>query len=316
MSNDIFISYRRQGAGFGVAGELQTRLMDKGYQVFLDVDKIGSGNFPEQIEHAIEECNDFIFVLSPGFFDRCSDEADWVRRELMLAIQHEKNMIGVSLPGFVMPEPEELPEPLRSIPSKQVFLWSHEYRGASLEKIAENMVSAQKKKKRKRRNSVWIFALLAAAGLGAWLLMPNKVAEEPVAVVETPQKVAVMDTIQMVRDSFAAYVYRGDSLLALAPNPVEEADYVLFMEGLGSYDAAMDISKRYPAIALVTATFSDQYEYLLRLRKEWFDRELSAASKFVEVDQMEFARYRFANAKVLALPTDEKALASVERKLK
>ena len=52
MAYDIFISYRRKGAGAGVAGELQAKLENLGYKVFLDVDEIGSGRFPEQIERA------------------------------------------------------------------------------------------------------------------------------------------------------------------------------------------------------------------------------------------------------------------------
>ena len=64
MAYDVFISYRRKGAGAGVAGELQSKLENLGYNVFLDVDEIGSGQFPTQIKHAIEQCKDFLLVLS------------------------------------------------------------------------------------------------------------------------------------------------------------------------------------------------------------------------------------------------------------
>ena len=147
MAYDIFISYRRKGAGAGVAGELQAKLENRGYKVFLDVDNIGSGAFPEQIDHAIQECNDFLLILSSGMLDRCVDENDWVRHEIMLAEQYGKNIVGISLPGFAMPAEETLPLPLRDLPQKQVFLWSHEYRNASIDKIEENLLSFQKKKK-------------------------------------------------------------------------------------------------------------------------------------------------------------------------
>lgn len=97
MAYDIFISYRRKGAGAGVAGELQSKLENLGYKVFLDVDKIGSGQFPDQIKHAIEECKDFLLVLSPGTLDRCVDEEDWVRREITMAMEFGKNIVGVGL---------------------------------------------------------------------------------------------------------------------------------------------------------------------------------------------------------------------------
>ena len=79
MSYDVFISYRRKGSGAGVAGELQSKLQSRGYKVFLDVDNIGSGAFPDQIDRAIQQCNDFLLILSPGMLDRCADEEDWVR---------------------------------------------------------------------------------------------------------------------------------------------------------------------------------------------------------------------------------------------
>ena len=94
MGYDIFISYRRKGAGAGVAGELQAKLENLGYKVFLDVDEIGSGQFPDQIENAIASCRDFIFVLSPGALDRCSDEEDWVRREIIQAQSQDKTSLA------------------------------------------------------------------------------------------------------------------------------------------------------------------------------------------------------------------------------
>ena len=76
MAYDIFISYRRKDAGSGVAGELQAKFENLGYKVFLDVDEIGSGQFPDQIKHAIEECKDFLLVLAPGTLDHCVEEED------------------------------------------------------------------------------------------------------------------------------------------------------------------------------------------------------------------------------------------------
>ena len=154
MAYDIFISYRRKGAGAGVAGELQAKLENLGYKVFLDVDEIGSGQFPEQIEKAISECTDFILVLSPGTLDRCVVEEDWVRREILHAQKQNKNILGVGLPGFIMPEAEALPDPLKAMTTIQVFSWTHEYRTASFEKIAENLVSTQVKKKKNRHKLI------------------------------------------------------------------------------------------------------------------------------------------------------------------
>ena len=182
MAYDIFISYRRRGAGAGVAGELQSKLENMGYKVFLDVDKIGSGQFPAQIEKAIEECNDFLLVLSPGTLDRCVDEEDWVRREIIQAQNQNKNIIGVGLPGFVMPESNMLPAPLEPVSTIQVFSWTHEYRTASFAKIEENLVSSLLRKKKIRQKRLMFISIALVALVAIVLLLPKK----PVVQSEVP----------------------------------------------------------------------------------------------------------------------------------
>ena len=174
MSYDVFISYRRKGSGAGVAGEMQSKLQSRGYRVFLDVDSIGSGTFPDQIDKAIYQCNDFLLILSPGMLDRCTDQEDWVRHEIALAEKYGKNIVGVSLPGFVMPAPESLPTELQDVTERQVFLWSHDYRQASFEKIVDNLKTTKQKKKRAKRKYLSVMLLVILAAAGVWYLLPEK----------------------------------------------------------------------------------------------------------------------------------------------
>ena len=114
MANyDVFISYRRSGGEY-TAKILRDRLEDMGYRVFFDVESLRSGYFNTKLYSVIDECRDFLLILSPGALDRCANPDDWVRLEVERALAQEKNIIPIMLRGFDFPQqlPESL-EPLR-----------------------------------------------------------------------------------------------------------------------------------------------------------------------------------------------------------
>lgn len=76
---DIFISYRRNG-GEHTAKIIRDRLNKLGYKVFYDVESLRSGICNEKLYSVIDECTDFVLILSPGALDRCVNEDDWVRK--------------------------------------------------------------------------------------------------------------------------------------------------------------------------------------------------------------------------------------------
>ena len=316
MSYDVFISYRRKGSGAGVAGELQSKLERRGYKVFLDVDNIGSGAFPDQIDHAIRDCSDFLLILSPGMLDRCADEEDWVRHEIVLAEKYGKNIVGVALPGFVMPMAESLPAELHEIPEKQVFLWSHEYRQASFEKIVENLKSTALKKKRNKRNFSGIGLVVALIVIGLWFLLPNSTSPEVQEEIPSPNVNYKQIYTQAVNDTFSSYLKAGDSLLQMVPeNPSDRQDFSVFMEGIDEYKAALDYAKEYPGMVSNVSSARKKCDSLMDLRKHRLNHELEAVSKFIEIDQIEFALFRYENAEVLALPEESNLLEAVGKKL-
>ena len=99
---DIFISYRRDN--YHSANLIATRLKAEGYRVFFDLESMRSGKFNEQLYQVIEQCKDFVLVLPPDSLDRCHNEDDWVRLEILEAIRTGKNIIPVLLTGFKWPE--------------------------------------------------------------------------------------------------------------------------------------------------------------------------------------------------------------------
>lgn len=121
MAYDIFISYRRRG-GFETAKHLYDLLTKDGYRVSFDIDTLRNGDFDTEQLRRIDECRDFILILSEGALDRCVDpsavaSADWVRCELAYALEKNKNIVPIMLAGFTA-FPDNLPDDIRKVVRK------------------------------------------------------------------------------------------------------------------------------------------------------------------------------------------------------
>lgn len=111
---DIFISYRRDG-GAQYARILQLMLSQRGYKVFLDYDELKDGVFGKKIKAAIQEAPVFMLVLSKNALDRCKNDDDWVREEILFALEGEKKIIPVNPDKCFDGIHEQIPKPIREI---------------------------------------------------------------------------------------------------------------------------------------------------------------------------------------------------------
>ena len=75
----IFISYRRDG-GMPVAESIYQSLCDED-DVFLDIESLQNGYFDSAITERIENCSDFIVIITETIFDRCTEPNDWIFHE-------------------------------------------------------------------------------------------------------------------------------------------------------------------------------------------------------------------------------------------
>ncbi len=91
----VFLSYRRDDVGRHFAGEIEQFLTLNGYDVFLDVDGVGSGKWPAQIITQVTLRAHFLVLLTKNALDRCTSEDDWVRQEFLLAVQNNRNIVPV-----------------------------------------------------------------------------------------------------------------------------------------------------------------------------------------------------------------------------
>lgn len=324
MVYDIFISYRRKGAGSGVAGELQAKLENRGYKVFLDVDEISSGVFPEQIEHAIEDCKDFLLVLAPGTLDRCVEKDDWVRREIIKAEDSGKNFVGVMLPGFVMPEIEALPEPLQGLPSKQVFLWSHEYRMASFKKIEENLVSAKVKKTKKQKKLITsLIAILIVLSVGVATLVKRphekSVIGSGISVVEAEIKT---ESDSIIVKEFNDHVANAKHLLEGLPTITEfDNNFMAFIKNEQLFHNLMDAITEYDTALMLKNDNQDQIidsfdveklrNEALVLRSAYMKRIMEDIDNLIKAGWGQYANSDLQLARVLALTSDYPVLDSL-----
>ena len=89
MGFDAFISYRREN-GFLMAQVIRNRLEEKSIHCFLDLEELRSGRFDERILLEIQQAHTFILVLPKNTLTRCSNENDWVRREILEAVNYKK----------------------------------------------------------------------------------------------------------------------------------------------------------------------------------------------------------------------------------
>ena len=138
---DAFISYRRDG-GFLMAQMLRGALKDKGVNCYLDLEEDHPGQFDESLLDAIGATDNFILVLTKGTLDRCVNQDDWVRKEILAAINGCKNIIPVRYPDFEWPKHlnEKLPKEIQMLETKQSVLLSQEYLSSTIDKIIQYMI--------------------------------------------------------------------------------------------------------------------------------------------------------------------------------
>ena len=143
---DVFISYRR--SSFESAQLIATHLKSAGYRVFIDVEALRSGRFNEQLYHVIDQCKDFLLVLPENALDRCNDPEDWVRKEVIRALEKGKNIIPVMLSGFSWPEP--MPEGMETLKDYQaITATSNEYFDLSMIRLRTYLTSRSYARRRK-----------------------------------------------------------------------------------------------------------------------------------------------------------------------
>jgi hypothetical protein len=136
MTGKIFINYRR-GDDAGNTGRLFDRLQDifKPEQLFLDVDNIPPGrDFVRELNDRVAECDIVLAVIGKTWLEahnaagdrRLDDPDDFVRIEIVSALNQGKLVIPVLVGDADMPRPEDLPEALQPLARRNALRLTHE----------------------------------------------------------------------------------------------------------------------------------------------------------------------------------------------
>ena len=124
----IFLSYRREDSA-PHAGRLYDRLSARfgGANVFIDIDAVELGeDFVEAIARTVSACDVLIAVIGRNWLDavdaagrrRLDNPGDFVRMEIVAALDRNIRVVPVLVGGGRMPTVEELPEPLAKLATR------------------------------------------------------------------------------------------------------------------------------------------------------------------------------------------------------
>ena len=131
----VFISYRRSVSRF-IARSIFMDLKANGYDVFMDVETIDSGEFDKIILSQIGARAHFVLVLATGSLERLNEQDDWLRREIETAMDMQRNIVPVMVDDFNFTETEQyLTGKLGELPRFNGLRLYFDYFEAAMEKL-------------------------------------------------------------------------------------------------------------------------------------------------------------------------------------
>lgn len=162
---DVFISYRREG-GAHLARLILAHLERHGLRdrVFLDVDDMPVGPFPQAIRETIGNARFVVVILSHGCLDRCQQADDWFRREIAHALATGRTVLPLHVTGFRFETEQPLPADVAPLARLDSIEYSHNYSEASLNKLLTRL-------KPPRPWSRWLLAAGAALLVATLLVL-------------------------------------------------------------------------------------------------------------------------------------------------
>lgn len=120
---------------------IHDKLAEKGITSFLDLEELRSGKFNEKLYEAIDNSSNFILILPKGALDRCVSAEDWVRKEILEAIEKKKTIIPVLCDGFDWPRDkyDAMPEEICSLENYNAVKSTQDYLSAMIDRLISFM---------------------------------------------------------------------------------------------------------------------------------------------------------------------------------
>ncbi len=137
---DVFISYCRED-GATIARLFADKMTAQGFRVFLDVEELGSGNWSQELELRINECPDFVVVLTASYVSRLRSQGSVIQREVATALERGRNIVPLLVE--TMPSADQLPASVAALPYANGVRYVHEYTDAVMIKLCALLRSAR-----------------------------------------------------------------------------------------------------------------------------------------------------------------------------
>ncbi len=241
----VFISYRRVG-GEDIARNIVEHFHRKypHIEFFYDIDSMRPGKFNEQILEEIKRCDCMLLLLPPKALDRCKNEGDWVRQEIACALQNNKTIIPMVIPGFEWPA--ELPDDIKDVSNCQAMTYTNELYTANMRRLAENIFKAVGKsfKLYEHRKTIAAILLIIALILCGSTLnshfsksSPDKFIEK-VETIEDNCQVELLTVLNgtVMEDGKTYNVVSGDEIFVTAGSTVSDIAFISYFFSTSSYE--------------------------------------------------------------------------------
>jgi len=131
MAQGIFVSYRRDDAR-QAAGRLADNLAEQfgSERIFRDVETIELGvDFTKALHQALNSCVVMLVLIGRNWLDiraadgtrRLDDAKDWIRQEIVSALQRDIRVVPVLVDGAALPDEKDLPADLQPLVRRQAL---------------------------------------------------------------------------------------------------------------------------------------------------------------------------------------------------
>lgn len=149
-NKDIFISYKNDYLGNLFASRLRDNLCEAGYSVYYNPHEKTSSDFPEKLKNAVIACTDLILIVSPECLAQLMrfDPVDWIREEVLIAHQYNKNIVPILVGGAEFPKDiSEIPESLQFLHKPDNISFPQEpeeYYSAPFDRLTNKFIKSKK----------------------------------------------------------------------------------------------------------------------------------------------------------------------------
>ena len=141
----IFISYRRgDSADFTVALYNRLKLLFGEECIFKDINSIPIGlEFAEVLNDALNESAVVLVIMGNDYFSeyghRLFNEDDWVRQEVVMALEMGLRVVPVLINGAAIPTLDLMPESMQPLMARQIARISNPSFDEDVNRIAEGL---------------------------------------------------------------------------------------------------------------------------------------------------------------------------------